>query len=113
MPSIPTRKIPKIGPSDTSDDYADRPDEPSTDTDAEGTGERATAGRDPHSELHVEDGPDRVVDGSEAGLGGGLDEAEEARLGVTDDELQAADGEEASEPAKARPGRRKRASPGT
>jgi hypothetical protein len=39
-----------------------------------------SAGRDPQSELHDERGVDRVVDSSEAGLGGGLDQAEEARL---------------------------------
>jgi hypothetical protein len=32
-------------------------------------------------------GFDRVVGADEAGLGGGLDQAEEARLGVTDEEL--------------------------
>jgi hypothetical protein len=32
-------------------------------------------------------GFDRVVPSEEAGLGGGLDQAEEARLGVTDEEL--------------------------
>ena len=32
-------------------------------------------------------GFDRVVEADEAGLGGGLDQAEEARLGVTDEEL--------------------------
>ena len=32
-------------------------------------------------------GFDRVIEADEAGLGGGLDQAEEARLGVTDEEL--------------------------
>ena len=80
MDNIPTRKAPKIGPSDTSDTLADRPDEPSTDSDDGGTGERVTAGVNPQSELHDERGADRVVDSGDAGLGGGLDEAEEARL---------------------------------
>ena len=82
MAGIPRRQgrtPPKIGPSDSSDDYSDRPDEPETDTDSGGTGESITAGRDPRSELHDETAPDRVVDESEAGLGGGLDQAEEAR----------------------------------
>jgi hypothetical protein len=82
MASIPGkqgRTEPKIGPSDSSDDYADRPNEPDTDTDSAGTGESISAGKDPRSELHNETGPDRVVDESEAGLGHGLDEAEEAR----------------------------------
>jgi hypothetical protein len=83
MAGIPRRQgraEPKIGPSDSSDDYADRPNEPDTDTDSAGTGERVTVGRDPKSELHDEIAPDRVVDESEAGLGGGLDEAEEAEV---------------------------------
>lgn len=33
-------------------------------------------------------GFDRIVRDNEAGLGGGLDQAEEAQLGVTDEELQ-------------------------
>ena len=83
MAGIPRRQgraEPKIGPSDSSDDYADRPDEPSTDTDAAGTGESITVGRDPRSELREETAPDRIVGEGEAGLGGGLDQAEEARL---------------------------------
>jgi hypothetical protein len=85
-----TRKTAKIGPSDTSDTIADRPGEPSTDTDAEYTGERVSAGVDPNGELHeAEYGVDRVVGPAEAGLGGGMDEAEEAQLGVTDEELEA------------------------
>ena len=92
MVGIPRRQgraDPKIGPSDSSDTFSDRPNQ-STDTDDGGTGERVTAGRDPHSELHNERGVDRVVDSSEAGLGGGLDQAEEGRLGVTDEELEKA-----------------------
>jgi hypothetical protein len=33
---------------------------------------------------------DGIVDADEAGLGGGLDQAEEAQLGVTDEEIEAA-----------------------
>jgi len=83
MAGIPRRQgrtEPKIGPSDSSDDYADRPNEPDTDTDSGGTGESITVGRDPRSELHDETAPDRIVGEGEAGLGGGLDQAEEARL---------------------------------
>ena len=80
MDKLHTRKAPKIGPSDTSDTFSDRPEEPSTDSDDGGTGERVTVGRDPHSELHDERGADRVVGADDAGLGKGLDEAEEARL---------------------------------
>lgn len=71
------RKDPKIGPSDSSDTYSDRPNQPSTDSDDGGTGERVTVGKVPES---TEIGTDRVVEDKEAGLGGGLDQAEEARL---------------------------------
>jgi hypothetical protein len=51
--------------SDTSDTISDRPGEPTTDSDAEDTGEHASVG-----------------------LGGGLDQAEEAQLGTTDEEMR-------------------------
>jgi hypothetical protein len=86
IPRSQGRAEPKIGPSDSSDSSADRPNE-TTDTDAGGTGERVTVGKNPRSELHDERAPDRVVDASEAGLGGGLDQAEEAQLGITDEKL--------------------------
>jgi hypothetical protein len=76
------RKEPKIGPSDTSDSYSDDP-EAVTDSDSGATGE--DAGAPGRGGVHDETAPDRVVDESEAGLGGGLDEAEEARLGRRDD----------------------------
>ena len=85
IPRHQGRADPKIGPSDTSDTLSDRPNEPSTDSDAEGTGERNTVGKVPDS---TEIGTDRVVKDREAGLGGGLDQAEEAQLGITDEELQ-------------------------
>ena len=88
MAGLRRRNEPKIGPSDSSDTYSDRPGEETPDTDAGGTGERVTAGKNPHAELHNERGVDRVVKDSEAGLGGGLDQAEEAQLGITDEELR-------------------------
>jgi hypothetical protein len=94
------RKPAKIGPSDTSDTIADRPGELDTDTDAAYTGERTTAGIDPHGELNVEFDVDRVVDARDAGLGGGLDEAEEAILGVTDEELGLGESEDGPDPLK-------------
>jgi hypothetical protein len=98
------RKPAKIGPSDTSDTIADRPGELSSDTDAEYTGERVTVGIDPHAELHeAEYGVDRVVGPEDAGLGGGLDEAEEAQLGITDEELEAEDDEDESDLVKTPP----------
>jgi hypothetical protein len=90
IPRSQGRADPKIGPSDSSDSFADRPNQ-STDTDDGGTGERVTAGRDPQSALHDERAPDRIVGSKEAGLGGGLDQAEEAQLGITDEELEAGD----------------------
>jgi hypothetical protein len=96
------RKPAKIGPSDTSDTISDRPGEPSTDTDAEYTGERVSAGLDPQGDLReAEYGTDRVVGGGEAGLG--LDEAEEAQLGVTDEELAAREAEDDSDLVKTPP----------
>lgn len=56
-------------------------------SDAEGTGEHLTAGREPRIRANQDRDVDRVVDGNEAGLGSGLDEAEEARLGKTDEQL--------------------------
>ena len=88
IPRTQGRAEPKIGPSDSSDSFADRPGA-STDTDGGGTGERVTVGRDPNSELHDERAPDRVVGSREAGLGGVLDQAVEAQLGMTDEELDA------------------------
>ena len=84
VPRHQGRAEPKIGPSDSSDTFSDRPDRPATDTDEGGTGERPTVGKVPHA---ADEGADRVVNSEEAGLGGGLDPAEEARLGVTDEEL--------------------------
>jgi hypothetical protein len=87
----PGHDVASLGPGDSSDTGADlvgtaqvRGDT----SDREGTGERATVGRDetvPGADI----GPDRVVGPDEAGLGGGLDQAEEANLGITDEQLQA------------------------
>ncbi|HEX5046818.1 MAG TPA: hypothetical protein VFX89_06815 [Gammaproteobacteria bacterium] len=61
-------------------------------SDRSGTGERMAAGREPHVEPGADIGFDRVVDASEAGLGSGLDQAEEAQLGITDEEIDEAIG---------------------
>ena len=42
----------------------------------------------PEVRMGTDIGFDRVVGADEAGLGGGLDQAEEAQLGITDEELQ-------------------------
>jgi len=83
IPRHQGRADPKLGPSDSSDTFSDRPDRPSTDSDGGGTGERPTVGKVPHA---ADEGTDRVVNSEEAGLGGGLDQAEEAQLGTTDEE---------------------------
>ena len=57
-------------------------------SDAEGTGEHLTGGPEPDVRANSDRGFDRVVGGDEAGLGSGLDQAEEGRLGVTDEELE-------------------------
>jgi hypothetical protein len=56
-------------------------------SDAEGTGEHLTGGPEPDVHANTDRGFDRVVRPEEAGLGAGLDQAEEAWLGVTDEDL--------------------------
>src|SRR5690349_1438061 len=56
-------------------------------SDSVGTGEHLTAGREPDVRIGGDIAPDRIVGPEEVGLGGGLDQAEEAQLGVTDEEL--------------------------
>lgn len=57
-------------------------------SDAEGTGEHLTGGPEPDVHANTDRGFDRVVGADEAGLGGGLDQAEEARLGKTDEQIE-------------------------
>ena len=57
-------------------------------SDRYGTGEHLTAGKDPNIRIAGDIGFDRIVDANEAGLGGGLDQAEEALLGITDEEIE-------------------------
>lgn len=90
-----------IGPSDSSDSGSDlagigREDDDTLDgdltdsdatTDGEGTGERQTAGSDGPVRVGSDIGLDRIVGADDAGLGGGLDQAEEAQLGITDEEI--------------------------
>jgi hypothetical protein len=63
-------------------------------TDSAGTGERMTAGKQPHVRAGADIGFDRVVGPDEAGLGGGLDQAEEAQLGITDEDIERALGDD-------------------
>jgi hypothetical protein len=82
------RGIASVGPSDSSDTGADMMGLRGLDStsDRQGTGERLDVEDtgDDTEELAL----DRVVRASEAGLGGGLDQAEEAQLGITDEELE-------------------------
>ncbi|MES1262958.1 MAG: hypothetical protein ABUL69_01300 [Peristeroidobacter soli] len=77
------------GPSDSSDSAADLGDLASdANTDRNFTGERASLDIDVEPDADL--GADRIVDAEDVGLGGGLDQAEEAQLGVTDEEIEAA-----------------------
>jgi len=58
------------------------------DSDRSGTGTRMSADLEPRDGDASDIAPDRIVGADEAGVGGGLDEAEEAQLGITDEELQ-------------------------
>ena len=86
-----------LGPSDSSDSGSDLA-APGTDrdvgdlgmddnSDRAGTGEHLTAGREPRIRPDQDRDTDRVVSADEAGLGDGLDQAEEARAGKTHEEL--------------------------
>ena len=56
-------------------------------SDRYGTGEHLTAGKDPRVRVSSDIDVDRIVGPEEAGLSGGLDQAEEAQLGITDEEI--------------------------
>lgn len=82
------RDIASVGPSDSSDTGADMMGLRGLDStsDRQGTGERLDVedAGDETEELAL----DRVVSARDAGLGGGLDQAEEAQYGITDEELE-------------------------
>ena len=84
--------IRSLGPSDSSDTGADMMGLGGLDStgDRHGTGERASAEEVTDEDGAVDIAPDHIVDAEEAGLGGGLDQAEEAQLGITDEEIEAA-----------------------
>ncbi len=96
LPIETERKLPPghtaraIGHSNSSDSGSDLIGNGIDDdtSDREGTGERL--GVDPEGDLRADSdiGFDRIVTEGEAGLGGGLDQAEEAQLGITDEELR-------------------------
>ena len=96
--------IRSLGPSDSSDSGSDIASAPASDdefpladeepggigrdddSDRYGTGEQMTANREPGLRANGDIEFDRVVDSGEAGLGGGLDQAEEAQLGIQDED---------------------------
>ena len=84
--------IRSLGPSDSSDTGADMVGIGGLDstTDRNGTGERARVENDAELDLEADIAADGIVAAEDAGLGGGLDQAEEAQLGVTDEEIDAA-----------------------
>ena len=85
--------IRSLGPSDSSDTGADMigTGGPLDSTsDRNGTGERMSVEMESDAGADSDLAADRIVPGEEAGLGGGLDQAEEAQLGVTDEEIDAA-----------------------
>jgi len=96
------------GPADERTDYRADAEAPqsagrdigdaglASDSDAEGTGERASAGRDPVQADGADRGFDRTIPAGEAGLGTGLDEAEEA---LRDPVGEAGSGEDESDEA--------------
>ena len=84
--------IRSVGPSDSSDTGADMVGIGGLDntSDRNGTGERASVEQDADVDAAADIAFDDVVEASEAGLGGGLDQAEEAQLGITDEEIERA-----------------------
>ena len=64
-------------------------DEADETSDTGGLAEWLVSGNEPDEEISEDYGIDNVVGPMEAGLGGGLDQAEEARAGITDEELDA------------------------
>jgi len=81
--------IRSLGPSDSSDTGADMMGLGGLDStsDRQGTGERLDLEDTAEEKVDDDLAFDRVVNADEAGLGDGLDQAEEARLGVTDEDI--------------------------
>jgi hypothetical protein len=99
LPSAyPTRGEPLVGPSDSSDSPSDLIGTGlEGSSDRQGTGERADVGDTGAAPAGSDLLPDRIVGEAAAGLGGGLDQAEEAQLGITDEEIEAAEKRAAGE----------------
>jgi hypothetical protein len=82
--------IASLGPSDSSDTGADMMGLGGLDStsDRQGTGERLDIEDTAEDKVDDDLAFDRVVNADEAGLGDGLDQAEEAQLGITDEEIE-------------------------
>ena len=84
-----TNQDTEAGPDDIADAGASVGDFDMDDnSDRYGTGEHLTAGKEPNIDVDADHDTDRVVGADEAGLGGGLDQAEEAQRGRTDEEIE-------------------------
>jgi hypothetical protein len=81
--------IRSLGPSDSSDTGADMMGIGGLDStsDRNGTGERASVELDEDPDAGADISTDSVVSAGNAGLGLGLDQAEEAQLGMTDEDI--------------------------
>jgi hypothetical protein len=95
----PGHDVGSLGPSDLSDTGADSRGAGAygaavlgSDGDSVGTGVDPTVSRRSDDRVGADIGFDRVVGPGEAGLGRGLDQAEEARLGETDEARAGPDG---------------------
>jgi hypothetical protein len=86
-PGHAARAIGRSDSSDSGSDLIDDGDAEDDTSDRSGTGERLSGDPSDHVRADADIGFDRVVSEAEAGLGGGLDQAEEAQLGITDEEL--------------------------
>ena len=84
------------GPSDSSDAGSDVAGlvRGNDTTDRNGTGERKSADDDSELLDSADISADRIVEARQAGLGAGLDQAEEAQLGITDEEIEELDDDE-------------------
>src|SRR5690606_9702419 len=74
------------GEAQLDDDADDGLDTDDT-SNIEAIAERLVIGHEPDDEVSEDYGIDNIVGPLEAGLGGGLDQAEEARAGITDEEI--------------------------
>lgn len=81
--------VASLGPGDSSDTGADMMGlgRDNDNSDRQGTGERMSVDDD-ELRSNADIDFDRIVDSREAGLGGGLDQAEEAQLEITDEEME-------------------------